>query len=204
MDNNTNQGNDQWFSDRCGLITASNFKKVLAKPQSETYKTYIADLVAERLTGLKEAVTAESLEWGKENEAKALSVYEFMRSEKDELQQVGFIQHPKYPFCGASPDFLVGDIGGGEIKCPKNTSIHVKTLNNREMPAEHKPQVQGALWVTGRQWWDFISYDPRLHAGAYFCQRVERDEPYIEKLEKAVIETEQRILEALDRILEAA
>lgn len=51
------------------------------------------------------------------------------------------------------------------------------------MPTEHRAQVQGILWVTGRAWWDFISFDPRMpeHLQLYI-ERIERDEAYIATL----------------------
>lgn len=193
------QRSTEWFDARAGLFTASRFKAVLSKPSSETYKTLIASIVKERLIGSPEEVDAASLEWGRQNEGKALSMYRFLSDE--EVSETGFHIHPKYDFCGASPDFLVGENGGGEIKCPKNSDIHIKTVINGDMPKEHLPQVQGNLWVTGREWWDFISFDPRLAEGGYFSKRIFRDDKYISDLERAILAAEDAVQVAMKRFL---
>ena len=61
--------------------------------------------------------------------------------------------------------------------------FHGSSSERGTLPSEHVAQVQGSLWVTGRQWWDFVSYSPGLPP---LITRVERDEPYIATLAKAV------------------
>ena len=99
---------------------------------------------------------------------------------------------------GASPDGYVSDDGGLEIKCPYQTAIHIETLQ-KGMPKEHTPQVQGCMWISGRQWWDFVSYDPRLpEALQLYVQRIERDQAFIDKLEEEV----RRFLVEVDQTVE--
>jgi hypothetical protein len=104
------------------------------------------------------------------------------------VEQVGFLHHPTIALCGGSPDGLVDEDGGLEIKCPYNSANHLQCFLTG-MPEEHIPQVQGLMWITGRQWWDFVSYDPRMpdHLKLY-QSRIERDDEYIATLEKAVRE----------------
>jgi len=97
------------------------------------------------------------------------------------VTEVGFCMHDILR-CGVSPDGLIGDDGGIEIKCPK-PSTHVKYLRNGKLPSEYKAQVMGCLWITGREWWDFMSYHPQM---PNLLIRVHRDEEYINQLERLV------------------
>ena len=72
-----------------------------------------------------------------------------------------------------------------EIKCPFSAT-HAKYIINNRLPAEYRAQIQGSLWVTGREWWDFISFDPRVKDRPFWKFRVERDEEYIGTLRSAV------------------
>ena len=88
---------------------------------------------------------------------------------------------------GASPDGFVGDTGLVEIKCPI-TATHIETVLGRSVPGKYLAQMQWQMAVTGRQWCDFVSYDPRLplHLRLY-VRRVHRDDALIEALEGEVI-----------------
>jgi hypothetical protein len=78
----------------------------------------------------------------------------------------------------------VGEEGQCQIKAPWNTVNHIETLLNG-MPEEHIPQMQFELWVTGRKWSDFVSYDPRMpEEMSLYVQRIHRDEAYISALAK--------------------
>ena len=62
---------------------------------------------------------------------------------------------------GCSPDGLVGEIGGIEIKSRK-PKIQVNTILSGEVPGENIMQIQTCLLVTGRAWWDYVSYSGGL------------------------------------------
>jgi len=103
------------------------------------------------------------------------------------VTETGFIESGEVEMCGGSPDGLVDDDGGIEIKCPYNSAIHLSTWING-MPPEHMAQVQGLMWITGREWWDFVSYDARMPAEyQLYVQRIKRDEDYLMKLYHAVM-----------------
>lgn len=185
------QRTHEWFLQRVGKITASRFcdamKKLKNGNPAEARLNYIRELVFEILSGArKQSVQANAQKWGIEIEQYAREAYELRTGEFVELSE--FVTHAKHPFIGCSPDGLVGEEGGIEIKCPHNECIHIQTLVEG-MPEDHIPQIQGAMFVTGRKWWDFISYDPR-QAPAYrlYIQRINRDEDYIQKLEKDLLE----------------
>lgn len=113
---------------------------------------------------------------GIELEGEARNFYQIVNDV--EVQQVGFCISDGDHKYGASPDALVGDDGGLEIKCP-SMAVHVEYLLNGKLPTTYFQQVQGGLLVTSRKWWDFVSYYPGIKP---LIVRVERDEVFIGKL----------------------
>lgn len=178
------QGADEWLQARCGRATASEFKSVLAKGEGKTRAKYLRQVLAERLTGKPvETYTNGHMERGTIQEPIAREAYE---AETGLLvEQVGFIPHADL-MAGCSPDGLVSDDGGAEIKCVIPT-VHVETMLREGYPPEHKAQIMGNLWISGRSWWDFVSFCPDMpeHLRLY-VHRVKRDEEYIAALEKEV------------------
>lgn len=211
------QRSDEWFAERAGKITASRMHDVMVerergefksgprkgqqKPQPLALVNYAHQLAAERLTMKpRKQVKAAALQWGRDVEPAAVAAYQAETGVI--VEQCGFIQHPAYDFIGASPDFLVGDDGGGEIKSPESSEVHLETLLNG-LPPEHIEQIQGGLWVTGRNWWDFVSYHPDFPEELrLYIQRVERDEEYIGKLEQACLLMETDVQEIIKAINE--
>lgn len=215
------QRSDAWFDARAGRITASRMCDVMAFTVGEGfYKSgprkgqpkiatplkartdYIHQLAAERLTNKpRKQVKAWALQWGQEVEPAAVAAYEAETGFI--VERASFVPHPAYDFIGASPDFFVGDEGGGEIKCPESSEVHLATLVTG-LPEEHIEQIQGGLWVTHRKWWDFISYHPDFPADLrLYVQRVERDEIYIAKLADACISLEQEVQAILSKLQKA-
>lgn len=211
------QRSDEWFAERAGKITASRMADVMTerergefksgprkgqtKPQPKNLTDYAHQLAAERLTGLpRKQVKAAALTWGREVEPAAMAAYQAETGQI--VETCGFIIHPLYDFIGASPDFLVGTDGGGEIKSPESAEVHLETLLHG-LPDEHVAQIQGGLWVTGRQWWDFVSYHPSFaEPHRLYIQRVNRDEDYIKGMEAACLLLEadvQNIINELNR-----
>lgn len=178
------QGTDAWALARCGHATASEFSSVLAKGAGKTRWSYLRRVLAERLTGKPcETYHNAHMDRGIEQEAYARLAYEALTGNVVEL--AGFIKHPTL-MAGCSPDGLIDADGGAEIKSVIPV-VQVDTITAGGYPPEHRAQVQGNLWITGRQWWDFVSYCPdmpeRLRLYVY---RVQRDEKYIADLEREV------------------
>ncbi len=207
------QRSNEWANDRVGKITASRMAAVLARGKKapheplQAYRDYMAELVCERLTGEARGIPmATPMQWGVDCEPAARAAYEVRRGVV--VQQVGFLKHPTVPYVGCSPDGLVGADGGGEIKCPFNSIVHIETLLSGTIPEDHVPQVQTALWVTGRKWWDFISYDPRMPAHLQlFISRVAPDPQYFAQLAAACKELNERVeqmVEDLQKLPKAA
>ncbi|CAG4889558.1 lambda exonuclease family protein [Paraburkholderia gardini] len=196
------QGTDAWREQRAGKITASCFGDAIDIAEAEpgaVYKsgprkgqpklpessaarnTYMRVVAFERTSGVpKHEIGAKSLNWGKDIESFAREAYQVETG--NIVVESGFIVHPQFDFIGCSPDGLVGKPGGIEMKCPLDEQVHIKTILEG-MPKEHLPQVQGGMLCTGREWWDFVSYDPRQKESLrLYVQRIYRDEEYIRKL----------------------
>lgn len=172
--NDIEQGSVDWFAARAGIPTASRFATVMAKGEGKTRAEYMRKLAGEIITGeLAEGVTTPHMERGKLMEDEARETYAFINSV--EPYQVGFIRSGDK---GASPDSLIGSDGGLEIKTAL-PHIQIDRLERDRLPPEHKAQVQGNLWISEREWWDFVSYWPRL---PMLITRVYRDEPYIKAM----------------------
>jgi putative phage-type endonuclease len=191
MNNSTEviQGSDEWFALRLGKVTASKVADVMSKGTGRA--TYMDDLLAERMSGQsKPSFTNDAMRWGTEQEPYARQAYEV--DQECFVEETGFWQHDELAL-GVSPDGLVGgngvvgEDGLVEIKCP-NSSTHVGWLRAKKVPAKHIKQIQCQLWVTGRSWCDFVSFDPRMieAKNRLMVVRCERDDALITKMELEV------------------
>ncbi|WP_191321565.1 lambda exonuclease family protein, partial [Camelimonas fluminis] len=168
------QGTPAWFSARAGIPTASEFATVMAKGEGKTRSKYMRRLAGEIIT--EECVESFSnvhMERGKLMEDEARAAYVFYRDAQP--VQVGFVRNGNK---GCSPDSLIGDNGGLEIKTAL-PDIQIDRLERKRLPPEYRAQVQGSLWVCEREWWDFISYWPKLPP---LIVRVYRDEDFIKQM----------------------
>lgn len=184
------QGSEEWHTARLGRVTASRVADVIARTKSgpsASRANYMAELVAERLTGARgETFTNAAMQWGTDNEAEARMAYEFRTDAT--VEQVGFILHPTIDMAGASPDGLVLTDGLVEIKCP-NTATHIETLLTGSIPGKYVTQIEWQMACTGRSWCDFASFDPRLpEEMRLFVKRFDRDDKRISEMEEQVRE----------------
>jgi len=167
------QGTEEWKMIRLGIVTASNFAKVLSKKSGRD--TYMMRKLAEMQQGrYVEGYHNQAMENGNEHEANARKYYDDWKGIQL-VDRVGFV---KMGGLGCSPDGLVGTEGIIEIKCSEGPS-HYRIVKANKMPTVHKPQVQGNLWIAERQWCDFISYDPWGKFNPFWCIRIPRDDDYI-------------------------
>lgn len=192
------QGTIEWHMQRLGKVTASRIADVLSKGksgESASRKNYRTELLVQRLTGLPgESFTSAAMEWGTQTEPMARIAYEAEMGIF--VNQVAFLDHPTIANYGCSPDGLVDKDGLIEIKCP-NSSTHIDYLLDDKPPAKYVPQMQCQMAVTGRQWCDFVSFDPRLPDDLrLFVVRLERDQEYIEAMEAEV----QKFLSEVDEM----
>jgi putative phage-type endonuclease len=182
------QGTPEWHAERCGKATASKIADIIATTKSgpsTSRKNYLAQLVAERLTGtVAESYTNGAMQWGKDTEAQAREAYSFLKGL--DVEAAPFVNHPSIDMSGASPDGLIGSDGLLEIKCPY-TATHIDTILTGKIDSKYITQMQWQMACTGTLWCDFVSYDPRMPEHlAIWVKRVPRDDAMIEELEGAV------------------
>lgn len=197
------QGSAEWLYERCGKVTASRFRDVMAKLRNgepaKAREDYLWQVVIERITGQpSDNFTSAAMLWGIEHEMAARMSYEAKTGAM--VEAAGLIPHPSIANVAGSPDGLIGDDGGMEIKCPFNSAVHLRTVLEG-MPEEHIPQVQGIMWITGRAWWDFVSFDPRMpeHLRLY-VQRIERDDGACAAIEENVVAFAAEADKLLERV----
>ena len=183
------QRSEEWFAARLGKVTASRVADLMAVTKSgysASRANYMAELICERLTGSQaERFSNATMQWGTDVEPQARAAYEFITDAT--VSEVGFVPHQTIEMFGASPDGLVGDFGLIEIKCP-NTATHIETLLNETVPAKYVTQMQVQMACTGREWCDFVSFDPRLPADLQiWISRLPRDAAVIENIEAETV-----------------
>ncbi len=178
--NDIEQGSEEWLDLRRGLLTASEMKlvitgKTLKYADNPGSRAHLNELLAQRISGhVEPAYISDAMLRGQEDEIAAKLAY---AKHFAPIEEVGFVTNDRWGFTiGCSPDGLVGKDGGVECKsrCQK---YQVATIVDGLVPEEHVIQVQTAMLVTERSWWDYVSYcgglpmdvirvpaDPRVHA----------------------------------------
>lgn len=179
------QRTEEWLDARVGKLTASRFGDVIGGP--ETRKRYACEILQEIVTGQPSqdpGFTTPAMDWGNYHEPLAADYYQ--DETEQSILECGFFVHPKYDFVGASPDRLIGFDGLLEIKCPYYTYNHISAIYFGAYD-KHKPQVQGQLWITEREWCDLVSFDPRYGEQPLHIERIYRDEAYLADLEAEIV-----------------
>ena len=172
------QGSEEWATARLGIPTSSKFATVMAKGEGKTRREYMLKLAGEIINGQPmESYSNGHMERGKVMEEEAREFYAYTR--KVEPQRVGFIRTDS---AGCSPDSLIGTDGGLEIKTAL-PHILIDFLLKKDFPPSHKAQVQGSLWITGRDYWDLLVYYPGIPK---FVVRATPDKEYIANLASEV------------------
>lgn len=186
------QGSEEWFACRVGIPTASKFATVMAKGEGKTRSKYMRQLAGEIITGEPmESFSNGHMDRGKAMEDEARETYAFINDA--EIRRVGFIRNGSK---GASPDSLVGNDGGLEIKTAL-PDIQIERLVSGKLPPEHKAQVQGSIWIAEREWWDFVSFWPKL---PQLKVRVPRDDIYIKQMSAEIDAFNAELAELVERI----
>ena len=158
------QGTPEWLQARAGILTASTIGQLITtktiKPaMNDRSRGLCQTLIAERITGHVEPVHPNrAMARGTLLEPEARRIYSEQTGQ--DVDEVGFARLDTDTYTlGSSPDGLVGETGGIEIKSP-SAKVHVSTVLSGAIPDYNRAQVQAFLHVTGREWCDFISYYP--------------------------------------------
>lgn len=182
------QGSEEWIQLKLGVATASNFNKIITAggKESATLEKYALQLATEStLFSAEPNFKNEIMARGNELEAEARQVYQ--EETFNIVEEITMFKSDCGNF-GYSPDGLVANDGLIEIKCPLATT-HFQYILENKVPSDYWQQLQGGLWVSGRNWIDFISYHPNFKEKKLFIKRVERDDNYIYQLENLVKKT---------------
>lgn len=167
------QGSHEWKQLRLGLPTASEFDCLVTpefKPRTgQTPENYLYSKLCEKLLGYAPEISAFAIEQGQILEGEAKPFFEFTYETK--IESVGFCTTDDGRL-GCSPDGLIGEDGGIEIKCPQ-AHTHLRYFMEGVVPKDYLAQVHGSMLVTGRKWWKFLSYHRHLPP---LLVHVERDE----------------------------
>ena len=195
------QGTLEWLEARSQCATASELDNLVSPTlklrTGDMPRTYLFRKLAERWLGRPiQSFSGGVMEQGSILEEEALPWYGLRR--KCNVRRVGFITTDDGSF-GCSPDGLVGTHMGIEIKCPQEHT-HVRWLLGGECPTEHYLQVQGGMFVTGFEAWDFVSY---CRAFPPLVVRVARDDKAQAVIAEAVQTFNSDMREAWDRLVAA-
>lgn len=179
------QGSPEWDALRLGIPTGSQFDRLVTPGKKasgeKTSEKYMFELLSERMTGM-DATNFQSkwMERGQTMEIDAVRFYELQRGMDSE--PVGFITNDAQTI-GVSPDRFVETAGLMEIKCP-SPGVHVSYLLGSGSPyEEYRVQIQGQLWLSGRQWCDVVSYNPLMPMALV---RIPRDQAFIDVMEPLI------------------
>lgn len=157
------QGTDEWRAVRAGRATGSKASCILAKiktGEAAVRRDYRVQIVTERLVGAPQddGFVSKEMTWGIEQEPYARMAYEASTGELVEEAGFAYLQDLA---AGCSVDGFIGDDGIFEAKCPKSAT-HINYLLAGRLPPDYVPQVTHNLWITGRAFADFVSFDPRM------------------------------------------
>lgn len=189
---NCEQLSDEWFAIRKGKMTASHAQAI--GNNGKGLDTYIMQIMSEYYSsGERESYTNADIERGIELEYLARDIYELKNKVK--VEQVGFIEHNE--FVGCSPDGLIGEDGGIEIKALKDINHFKMSVNGeKEIESKYIWQIQMNLFITGRKWWDFVSYNPN-YKKSLIVFRIKPNEEKFEDINYGIEIGEKKIKELI-------
>ena len=183
------QGTLEWHELRRGKVTASRVADILAKTKtgpSASRNNYLIELALQRVTKtIEESYTNAAMEHGIQTEPQARVAYEV--STGNFVDQVAFIDHPSIAGFGCSPDGLItGKNALIEIKCP-NSATHWSYIKDNKPPQKYFIQMQAQMAVTGAEYCDFVSFDPRMpERSQLLIVNVPRDDEFIANMEAEI------------------
>lgn len=191
------QGSPEWIQLRLGVPTASEFDRIMnlafGLREGAGYNTYLYEKLAEDLTGPLPTYGGKATDQGHFLEPEALAFFELETGL--DTKRVGFVMHDDMR-CGCSPDALIGDDSGLEIKSPGPVN-QIRYLSEGKLPDAYAAQVHGSLFVTGRSEWHFMSYHRKLKP---LHVVVKRDEAIMEKIGKCLAKFYADFDAALERL----
>ena len=192
------QRTPEWHALRIGRVTGTRFKDMVGgKPP--TFELLCKKIAAERLTGQSSDQPfriTPAMERGVELEGEARAAFEIETLQR--VSEVGFVEMDD--MFGVSPDGLIGDNVGLELKCPLPSTHLGYLMAQGDSWRSYKWQVQGSLWVTGAVQWYFVSYCPAFAEDKRLL--IEVVEPDM-KYQALITEKAEKLRERVNEIIEA-
>ncbi len=193
-----------------GFITPSRIKDMMTKSHGgkgwgKVALDYARQIALERIgIEIPDNSYGAAIDWGNDHEFQAIQAYEQqMLVEVHSSQE--FQYHPAFHKVGGTPDGLVGTNGGMDAKCPYNIVNHMTNILDNAQLKDYELQFQGYMWITGRDWWDFVSFDPRYPSELRLhVHRVKRDDKIIAEIEERYTDFEMIIQGFVDTLIEKA
>lgn len=198
------QGSSDWMQARCGILTASVIGKLITPStvklaNNDTSRGLIETLVAERISQHVDFVFPNAdMQRGQMDEPLCRDLYS---TNYAPAKEVGFMRLDTDEYSlGFSPDGLVGTTGIIEIKS-RRPRIQIQTILNATVPLANRAQIQTGLFVSGREWCDFISYAGGWHM---YVQRVYPDPKWFEVIHEAATFFEKEAASLIQRYEDAS
>ncbi|WP_348826492.1 lambda exonuclease family protein [Halomonas sp. RT37] len=195
------QGSPEWLEARLGIVTMSRLSALLVNGKSasgfgkDAY-TYMNQLIGERITGELDDSFQGNRHTERGHELEPLARQLYADTTGNEAEEVGIILNHG---AGYSPDGLVSNDGLIEIKT-KQPKHQIEVLLAGEIPKDHIAQCQGGLWISEREWIDFVSYWPGM---PLFVKRAYRDEKMIRTIAERVDAFYEEMETRMGRVLAA-
>jgi len=189
------QWTPEWLEVRKGKMTASHAQAI-----GNVWKgldTYILELMAEYYSSAeKEQFSSWHTDRGNELEPLARDMYELTKWVQ--VEQVWFIEYDEFVWC--SPDWLIWEDWWIEIKSVQDTN-HFKLLLfwEKEIESKYIWQIQMNLLITGRKWWDYVSYNPN-YKESLIIFRILPDKEKFDKLKEWFEYWKTKILDIKSKI----
>lgn len=197
------QYSEIWWLARLGILTGSAVNDVVTPTgkKSSTWTKTQSRLVAERVLGRldKDEYISDSMKRGHVVEIEARAAYELFTGNK--VIEIGLAYMDENKDCAFSADGLIQNVmspGGLEIKCPE-PQTHIAYWEENVVPSVYRPQVYGSLYMSGYDWWDFMSYHPELPE--VLVRTTKEDAAYV-KYRDALDEHLQDYLEGINTLEE--
>lgn len=171
------QGSPEWYDLRLGRITGTSAAELLVNGKGADGLgtgawSLIYQLAGEIVTGQSASPQLDTYwtERGKQLEAQAIDAY--MERTFHDVSAIGFIEWGRY--AGCSPDFMVDEQRGGEVKC-LSAREHFRYCHTRKIEKDYFAQVQWCLFVTGFEVWDYVHYCPGAGAWELVIEEIRPD-----------------------------
>jgi putative phage-type endonuclease len=191
------QGSLEWFSACCGNVGASSISHIITSTgeRSKSRTDYMLELASEKITGKRDETFYNiHMKNGNEREESARDLFSMLYDV--EIQKVGIAYKDENKTFHCSPDGLIGNNQGIEIKSPM-MKIQAKRLLSGQLPTEYFSQIQMSLYVTERDLWYFVSHYEGLKPLIIECRR---DEAFIKKLEEELNVFNEELLQTVEKL----